>query len=105
MTALAGIDPNAAKRAQRTARATEQVRIWANAMAQERQGACLFSMQLPLVDEAALFIGRVDELLRERGYAIVSHSSCPIDNQNGTYLLVHTFLVRAIGEAPRVMLG
>jgi len=99
------IDPNAAQRAERTMRAREHVKLWTNFMKEHRQPACLFSMVNPIVDDLSLLVGALDSELAEEGYVIASHSHTVLGQQGNVFMGHFTFLVRAKGEAPRLLLA
>ena len=105
MNGFPAVDPRAAQRAERTMQAREQVKLWTNAMKSNSVGACVFSLNGPQVDAFALWLGAVDDELRESGYSIVSHTCVPVGQQGEVVMCAWTFLVRAIGVAPRVVLA
>lgn len=105
MNGFPAIDQRAAQRAERAMQAREQCKLWVNAMKEQSAAACVFTLQGPLVDAFALFLGAVDTELGEQGYSIASHSSTPIGQNGNVMLVLWTFLVRAKGEAPRVLLA
>lgn len=106
MNGFPALDMRAAKRAERIAQAKEQAKLWANALKQEQLSACMFHLDGPLVDGFMLFLGAVDQELREQGYELASHSHAIVGQTANAPLAHFTFLVRARGEhAPRVMLA
>jgi len=105
MNGFPQIDPRAAERAQRTMQAREQVRTWVNAMKERQLSACMFSLLSPLTDDFSLSIGAIDHELDAAGYTIVSHSHAVLGKQGEAFLVSLTLLVRAKGDAPKVLLA
>lgn len=99
------IDPRAAERAERTMKAREQVRTWVNAMKERGISACMFGLLSPMIDNFSFGLGAIDHELRQEGYVIASHSHAVVGQQGEALVVSVTLLVRAIGDAPKVLLA
>jgi len=99
------IDPRAAERAERTMQAREQVRTWVSLMRDRQLSACMFSLLAPMVDAFSMGIGAIDYELDQAGYTIASHSHAVLGKQGEVFVVSLTLLVRAKGEAPKVLLA